>query len=159
MCVCICVCVAAGGRWRECRGQIPQTPGIYFDNNNNPPRLPVRLEPPAQTEPSSGIMGLGTDTQAHTHTHTNTHTHALELQLCTTSQSNTSLLSKQHQNTPTTFHRRAEGFLVITQPPAAMLEALSSRGTVTVKVERGLITGLHIYLVIVVSRSNCLFRM
>lgn len=157
MCVFVCVSQPGGGRGRaEVRFHKPR--GSTSTTTTTPLVFPSSSSLQPRQSQARGSWGLA-QTHKHTHTHTNTHTHALELQLCTTSQSNTSLLSKQHQNTPTTFHRRAEGFLVITQPPAAMLEALSSRGTVTVKAERGLITGLHIYLVIVVSGSNCLFRM
>lgn len=125
--MCICVCHSPR-QWWEVRGHMQPaflTPGIYFDNNNNPPYFcPTQA---SSQRPSSGITGLGT------HTYKSTHTHLLELQLYTTSQSNTSPLSKQHQDNPTTLHLRAEGFQVITHPPAAMLEVRNSWCTVTVE--------------------------
>lgn len=132
--VCVRACVSvchSQRRWWEVRGQMQpafQTPGIYFDNNNN---NPPSVCPTQASSPDSAKLR---DHWAwHRHTHEHTHTHLLELQLCTTSQSNTSLLSKRHQHTPTTLYLRAEGFQEITRPTAAMLEVLSSWETVIVR--------------------------
>lgn len=128
----VCVCVCHNQRqWWEVRGQMQpafQTPGICFDNNSPPSFCPTQA-----SSPDSSKRRDHRAWHRPTDMHTNTHTHLLELQLYTTSQSNTSLLSKQHQNTPITFYLRAEGFQVITHPPAAILEVLSSWETVTVK--------------------------
>lgn len=127
---CVCLCARARGGGGRLKVRYNQLFKLQGSTSTTTTPLPSFCPTQASSQDSAKLR----DRWAwHRHTNPNTGTHLLELQLNTTSQSNTPLLSKQHQNTPTTFQLKAEGFQVITHPPAAMCKVLSSCETASTK--------------------------